>query len=90
MQNIQRHAREDDLRQSTTRGLNQSERGDQRRAGVAEPGNQTEQRIEPETEFRSRHAQKIIHDQRDPSEQRLELAAASLFLRRKNFPLDFL
>ncbi len=89
-QNVQRHAGEHDFRQSTTRGLNQCHRGDNRRSRVTETGNETEQRIETEAEFRSWNAQEIIHDQRDPSKQRLELGAALLFLGRKNFPLDFL
>ena len=47
---------------------------------------QTEQRIEAEAELRSGHAQEIVHDQREPAKQRLELRGAFAFLPAEELP----
>ena len=89
-QNIQRHPGEKDFRHTEARGLDQRESRDQGGAGIANAGHQAHQRIEPKTKFGSGHAQKVIHDEREPFEERLEPLAFSLFFRGQNLPIDFL
>ena len=89
-QDIERHAREQDLRNPEARSLNKREGGDQGRAGIAETRQQPDQGIEAESEFRSRDADELVHDQGEPFEKRLQPLAPPLFFRRKNFPIDFL
>ena len=71
------------------RGLNQRERGDHRRAGVAEPGNEPDQWIDADAKLRAGHADEIIHEERNPAEERLDLLAR-LSLRAGALPTRLL
>ncbi len=59
-------------------------------AGVTDAGNESNDRVEPETEFSSGDAHEVVHDQGEPFEKRLETLTLPLFFRRQDFPIDFL
>src|SRR5205085_8034612 len=46
------------------------------------------QRIEPEFETRRRKTNQVVHDQRHPAKERLQIRALFLFFRRENLPLQ--
>ena len=85
-QNIHRHARENDFRQAVARGLNQGQRGNERRAGIAEAGDQADERIDADAEIGARDADEIVHQERDPAEERLDWLRAFRF-PAEDFPL---
>jgi hypothetical protein len=90
IRNVNRHAGEKDLRHANAQSLNQRESGDQCGSGITEAGHQTDQRVETKTKFGSGEAQELVHDEREPFEKRLDPLVPSLFVRGKNFPIDFL
>src|SRR3984893_14163384 len=69
--------------------IEKRESGNHSGRGLADSGEQADDGIEPEAKISSWDSQKIIHDQRDPFEKRIERRAFLLFLGREDFPLDF-
>src|ERR1043166_6853195 len=88
-QNVRGQTCEQNFGQTCARGINQPECGNNRRGGVAEAGQQANNRVEAKAEICARHAKEIIHDEREPFEQRLQPGTALLLLWWKNLPLHF-
>ena len=88
IEDVERHPREQDFRESAARGGDQRHGGNDGRTGVADARDETEKRIEPEAKIRAGQPEEVVHDQREPAEERLELLALFFFFRREDFPLD--
>src|SRR5437868_2678160 len=89
-QNIEGHPREKNFRNAEPKRLNQGESGNERRAGVADSGNKTDERVEAEAEVCARNTNDFVHDEREPFEERLQALALPLFFGWEDFPIDFL
>ena len=63
---------EQDLRNSAPRRSDQSEGGNDGRAGVPDSGEQADDWVEPEPESGPGDAEEIIHDESNPLEERIQ------------------
>ena len=89
-ENVQRHAREGNARDAAARGVDQTARGNKRGSHITETRNQTDDWVEAEFKMRARKGDEIVHDVREPFEERLEAGLLLLLLRRQDFEFDFL
>src|SRR5438132_5897258 len=83
---MERHPRQRHFRKTTTGGLNQDQRRNDRRRRIANTRNQTDDRIESKLKLRVWKCDQLVHHDSDPAEKRLQARALVLFFRRKDFP----
>ena len=74
-ENVEGHSGEKNFWKTAAHGGQQRHGRNHRRPGVAEAGNESQQRIEAEAEIRPWETKEVIHDEREPAEERLELGA---------------
>src|SRR4051812_27567558 len=89
-QDVKTHPDQDDAGNTASGGINQRERRDHGRSGIAHPRDESDQRVETKTKACSGNAHELVHDLREPIVEPARKSRAHPLFRRKNLPLNFL